>query len=859
MTPVPVREESTAATSVPVRARGTRDNHEETAVPCVAALTADDRRGLFVELVRTLRLKRRPLTAGETKAVQLAQAGVSSKPRAHRRILSALSREAKRHRFETSPLDPECVEWTAGGTEEELLDALLGVKATVAGEIKAAPQADPEGDFAEPLPLTAARAEKLAPMTADRVATVAIPWNGRKPERAQTWGRPLKPDELPLEQRQALRDLLEKERLIGAISRVTSIDEVKLVTPVYCLVQGGKHRLIHDCRALNVRLRHMSVVYSSVTEVAKMNGKFATKLDLLNAFKHVGIELSDRALMCFQVGRSMWRWNTLSFGMAASPALFEQALKPALDALKAKGLKFIVYVDDFLVIADSPAELDAATVEVIDVLESNGWRLSKKKVIAGAHRAIVFLGLRVEIQTGRLTVPPSKANKLRALCDEALGRRLATTTALQRIIGLLNWFAIAVPIIGAMTRALVGAAVEAERLPGRHVHRRGLLDEELRWWSRNASLITMWEGRVRTDGSVSITLVTDASADGVGGLAWRGNKAPDLDGWVRDVKRSSRVQAGGTSDDSIGLCSLGVDGDEPGARQECAFDEKAKMSSPNAAGEGVGPPICWPWLMAGALSTTEIEESSAVRELLALLRSLQNLEKEGWFTMPTLVCWFSDSSAGTRAIEKWRTKSSAVGVLLSELWALCARLRVEVRPQWIGRDSGWLPAADWLSRVVGRAAQAEWSLPDERFAAICEELGAPTLRLDVFATADNAKCEAFRSRFPEPGSEGCAFADPWSVAAYAFPPFSQAGRCVDHWRRGPQCPLVLVLPAGRKAQDALGCVARLGLIRRSSRQFAVPLVDHAGAAAPRTGPWLIAVLLEQHRDERCSARPGPMK
>jgi hypothetical protein len=77
--------------------------------------------------------------------------------------------------------------------------------------------------------------------------------------------------------------------------------------------------------------------------------------------------------------------------------------------------------------------------------------------------------------------------------------------------------------------------------------------------------------------------------------------------------------------------------------------------------------VQWPWLMAGSLSTSEKLESSAVRELLALRQAIANLEADGWLTEPTTVVWSSDSTAATRALLRWRSGSTKLAGLLTDL------------------------------------------------------------------------------------------------------------------------------------------------------------------------------------------------
>lgn len=828
-------------TDVPV---GTGD----TAVTQVPVVSESERVGLLNELIHTLQLRRCPQSPSEVRIARIAVSTSGAvRKRTWKRLAATFAKKnkSKKDFFPTTPVATGEIDFAAVGSAVEQMNAIIGASPTTKPPSAPAPGGDPEGIATAPLPLTRARTEHLMSMQAGGVVTLSLPvrvevLRGAPPRR---WGRALDPAALPPEDRQALRDLLEKELTCGAIERVTSLSEVELITPVYVVRSGGKLRLIHDCRPLNNDLEHLEVKYSSVTDVAALLGKYATKIDLANAFKNVGLTEDDRRLLCFQLGKTVWRWKTLNFGCAASPALFDRAIRPAVDEMRRQKIRFLIYVDDILVVGDTVAELDAAVVATIDILESFGWGVSKAKVLCAAHTHIVFLGLRVSIVDGKLRIPVSKAEKLGRLCREAAGRERVALPVLQALCGLLNFLAIAVPVIGAMSRGLYGCLSEAQRLPGRHVWRRGRLDTELHWWADHASSLTRWEGRVQVgpDGKV-VTLVTDASADGVGGLAWKGSECPDLNEWVSATSQLMTTTAPPPA--KPGEANVDPETIFRGAVSDSSAPEGPKKAR-------------WPWLLAGGLSAADRLESSAVRELLALQQALRNLECDGWLESPTVVVWYSDSTAATRALVNWRSGSTRLASILTELWSTVLRLQVEVQPQWISRESGWLPGADWLSRIVGRRAQAEWSVPLERVNSVIEELRSPTPVLDAFASAANRRTTRFRSRWPEPGSEGPAFGDPWRDVTWAFPPFRMVTAAVQFWLAGPRLPLVLVVPADDRAALGISLAARSGAVRRTTAVWREPLIDFDGSVASGLGPPLRAVLLQEGRDdEQPSRRTG---
>jgi hypothetical protein len=160
-------------------------------------------------------------------------------------------------------------------------------------------------------------------------------------------------------------------------------------------------------------------------------------------------------------------------------------------------------------------------------------------------------------------------------------------------------------------------------------------------------------------------------------------------------------------------------------------------------------------------------------------------------------------------------------------------------PAWVSRDLGWLPAADYLSRVAGRRRQAEWSIPSDSFERACAELRvSPTL--DAYASRHNAKCTAFRSRYPEPGSSGDALAAGWHRVTYAFPPFSQITLALQHFCTAGRSGDVLLLLAPPREVGTMHGVRR---VRELALDPSTRLVDPSGEPAPGVPPRLTFSLL----------------
>jgi hypothetical protein len=345
----------------------------------------------------------------------------------------------------------------------------------------------------------------------------------------------MKTSSLPPSERATLRKLLEKELQCGAL-RVADPREVAALTPIHVVKSGAasKPRLIHDLRPINAWLKPpCRTEFERVRDALALGVAYGTKIDLMNAFKHVQVDPKDRKWLAFAVDDTVFQWTTLPFGLSWSPTLFQRALQPTIDKLRGEGVKIVVYMDDIFVGANSAEELDEHTARTITVLSEDGWSVAKDKVYPWAHEKLRFLGLLVDLESRKLRVPKSKARKLEELCKAAVecpsGR--VALPSLQKIVGLLAFFIAAAPFVALSWRGLLGAMTEAESLPGRHVWVRGRLQQELRFWQLKAMELPEAAGICYSDRSAVI--VSDASDTGAGALVWESRvEAPDLQEWA---------------------------------------------------------------------------------------------------------------------------------------------------------------------------------------------------------------------------------------------------------------------------------------------------------------------------------------
>ena len=577
--------------------------------------------------------------------------------------------------------------------------------------------------------------------------------------------------------------------------------QVDVVTPIHLVRHPvtGKARITHDSRAVNVRLEPAPTEMARA-EDALLKGSVAAKLDLLSAFRHVGLAEVDRRVLAFTVNGVPFRWCALSFGCNQSPLLFAQALAGVLRrVVLPSGATLIVYVDDLLVVAPGAAALDAAMAHLCAALTEEGWYIALDKCFPYAMAKAPFLGLVVDLVHQRLRVSKAKAAKLKARCACLLERSKATLADLQKVGGVLAFMHQAAPEAGLGRQGINAATAEAERLPGRTVTVKGQLLEDLKFWRDAAEYLPdlMRPGAAEEEAE-SVAVVTDAAglpSLAYGGIVWQGAApTPDLEAlgqaqqWAEDPRQGRPVLGGGEA-------------------------------------------------YAGPFTADVASASSGALEVRGARLVLRDyVSKHGPDALRgRTVRWYCDSTCATGAVAKWRARALGLAKECMLLLKAVRQWGCSLHPLWVSRELGWQPVADALSKAQWHRDTPEWRFADADVRNACKEAtgGAWDVpQTDLFATACMRVAQRFVSRWPEKGNVWTdAFARGWGSTprAWAFPPFSAAAAALRHACTGSNMEVVIIIPRDTAVP------ARVQGCRRVQLGPTV-LIDVSGKRAPYACP-----------------------
>lgn len=299
----------------------------------------------------------------------------------------------------------------------------------------------------------------------------------------------------------------EKEALIlqQEIKALESKGAIRIVPPERCQVgfysryflvpkKGGGLRPILDLRALNKYMKKYTFRMLTHTALVRFvrQGDWFVSVDLKDAYFHIPIYPPHRKYLRFAFQGVVYEYTVLPFGLSLSPRVFVRCTEAAIAPLRKRGLRLATYIDDWLLVAQSPHQLQAHAGLLLSHLASLGFTVNWDKSVLVPSQSIEFIGLHLDSATCRARLSADRVKALSAcLATFRRGALLRYRTCL-RLLGLMASALVAVPLGRLHMRPFQRWVAALCLNPSRHGHRRVLVTTEcvraLRPWRCQAFL-----------------------------------------------------------------------------------------------------------------------------------------------------------------------------------------------------------------------------------------------------------------------------------------------------------------------------------------------------------------------------------
>ena len=242
--------------------------------------------------------------------------------------------------------------------------------------------------------------------------------------------------------------------------------------------KNGGLRLIVDLRYINQHVRKYTCRYEGLQSLRSLakQGYHMVSFDLQDAYQCVSIHEPDRQFLSFCVNGEYFVCSALPFGYTNSPYVFTKVARhftrlirsfdapPSqegsvhqLDAVDPPFL--LAYLDDFLVVAKSPAACRAAVARIMTICQILGFKLNLDKCHLEPSQILEHLGMVVDFESGVFTLSATRKAKVQQqakalLMSAARNKRVVPLKSLQRFTGLAQSCKLAVPLTDHFLRSL---------------------------------------------------------------------------------------------------------------------------------------------------------------------------------------------------------------------------------------------------------------------------------------------------------------------------------------------------------------------------------------------------------------------
>lgn len=285
---------------------------------------------------------------------------------------------------------------------------------------------------------------------------------------------------------------------------------------------SGGLRPIANLKHLNQFLVYRKFRMEGISNLKELifGGEWFTKIDLKDAYFSIPVNAHHQPFLQILFEGQIFQFTCLPFGLASAPWAFTKVLKPVVSFLRGKGIKLIVYLDDFLIISSGKSQAEKDFLFTVELLEAVGFVINRAKSSGVPSQSREFLGLVVDSRSLTLSLKKDKVKQMVGSCRKMLSLGKASLWDLSSLIGNFSWAISAVPFAQAHYRSLQHRFLVESRLsdPSAKIPLDIESKSDLAWWRDNLLKVNGKPIRLSSGEFADITIFADASLIGWGAV-----------------------------------------------------------------------------------------------------------------------------------------------------------------------------------------------------------------------------------------------------------------------------------------------------------------------------------------------------
>lgn len=267
------------------------------------------------------------------------------------------------------------------------------------------------------------------------------------------------------------------------------------LSPLFLIPKSdGTHRPIFNLRMLNLFVlteRFRLINMYRVPDFLQMQD-WMCKVDLSQAYFNLPIAQSHRRFLRLLYKDELLEMTCLPFGLSTAPKVFACLTNWIAQTLREKGIRIIVYLDDFLIAHQNPYVVTQHVKLLLESLEFLGFQINYGKSVLVPQKQITYLGIVWHTWENYKKLPAEKSTAVIKKSSHVLETGDISLKELQSLVGLLNFASFVIPRGRLNHRATLNFL---NTLPENATSTRFVLPptvlEEMHWWIQNSHLSTL--------------------------------------------------------------------------------------------------------------------------------------------------------------------------------------------------------------------------------------------------------------------------------------------------------------------------------------------------------------------------------
>ncbi|KAL1447258.1 hypothetical protein WDU94_005580 [Cyamophila willieti] len=199
------------------------------------------------------------------------------------------------------------------------------------------------------------------------------------------------------------------------------------ISPLFLVPKGdGSKRPIINLKRLNqfLSLKDFHLINHFRLPDFLQRGDFMVKIDLSQAYFHVPIRLSHQRFLSVAYRDNLYCMTCLPFGLASAPQIFAKLTNWVANHLRKRGMRVIVYLDDFLLVSQDSDLLQYQTHVAVATFQSLGWTVNVGKSVLSPVQSCQYLGIVWNPTLNSKCLPREKQSVIQQYLQALLQSRL---------------------------------------------------------------------------------------------------------------------------------------------------------------------------------------------------------------------------------------------------------------------------------------------------------------------------------------------------------------------------------------------------------------------------------------------------